>query len=92
MESKYTRYVSFCIGKTNIRIFGLIKLKSWNIGVDFLGNGIAIIEKGIVIKVPIFWIYVCWRKHESKENARQWMKFYNEYHKKFYNEYQAKEE
>lgn len=72
MEPKYTRYVSFCIGKINIRTFGLVKLNSWNIGIDFL-------ENGIIIKVPVFWGFIYLKKHESKERARQWMKFYNDY-------------
>lgn len=75
MESKYTRYVSFCIGKINIHTFGMIKLNGWNIGFDFLRNG-------IVIKIPMFWTFIYWKKHESKEKAREWMKYFNEYHKK----------
>lgn len=75
MKPKYTRYVSFCIRKINIRTFGLIKLNSWNIGMDFLKNE-------IIIKIPTLWIFIHWKKHESKERARQWMKYFNSYHNK----------
>lgn len=75
MNPKYTRYVSFCIKKINIHMLGLVKLNSWNIGIDFLKNQ-------IIIKVPTFWMFVCWKKHESKEIAHKWMKYFNQYHKR----------